>query len=405
MRSENSKTDGALSASKPSASSKRLQAFDAARGVAVLIMCLSHFVGMYYRQATQVGRAIVSASMIATPMFIIISAVVIGFLGAASSDDAFRRLQFKLTDRAVFLLTVAHVLITAAAWPFDHGGGPWGLRVTITDSVAIAILFALWLPRRRGLRVVVGGAALALSWLAVLEWHPSHMVAAGFKELVFGSTSFGIFAYPFAIAPWASSYVIFTALGDTMARRRGEAGGMIRLVYLVGLSFLAAAGVWGFVGKRLTIAHGGAAWQFAPLFSMWSKFPPGPEYFFFFGGFALVLIATIMWCTDRGWFRLAIYEAARVGRAALVLFIAQALVYYSGMTFFPLPATKLWPFFFLVSLAPLYCVAWIWDRHQLNVVLSVGLEGVLARLAESRREQRNGATGGVTNIGARSGLA
>ena len=152
-------------------------------------MCLSHFVGMYFVNPTHLQRFIISVCMVASPTFIILSGVMLGYLGA-SSEDSFQRLRLKLTDRAIFLLTVTHVLITVAMRPTDHAPlHGWG-RSSITDAVAGAILFALWLPRRPRLRVLLGLGGLALSWVVVLNWHPTDTLDIALKELVFGTPTF-----------------------------------------------------------------------------------------------------------------------------------------------------------------------------------------------------------------------
>jgi hypothetical protein len=361
-------------------SGRRVQAFDAARGIAVLFMCLSHLVGVYFRQPTQTQRLIMSVCMVASPTFIILSGVMLGFL-STSSDAAFRRLRFKLTDRAVFLLTITHVLITLAMWPTDHGG--WA-RSTITDAVAFAILAALWLPRRSHLRVALGVVGLAASWFVVLHWHPTDVLDVGFKELLFGASSSQLFTWSWPVLPWMSGYLISTVLGEMMGRRRHEPARMIRLAYTAALCSLAGAAGWAVLGKRLAAGHPVRAWNLAPIFSPWTKFPPSPEYFLFFGGFALLLIATVLLCANRNWLQRLSGEAARVGRCSLMLFVAQAFVYYAALTLLALPYSRFWPAIFVVTLLPLYLAAYVWDRHKLNVVLSVGLERVLTRLAESR---------------------
>jgi len=345
-------------------------------------MCLSHFVGMYFVNPTHLQRFIISVCMVASPTFIILSGVMLGYLGA-SSEDAFQRLRLKLTDRAIFLLTVTHALITIAMWPTDHAPlHGWG-RSSITDAVAGAILFALWLPRRPRLRVLLGLGGLALSWVVVLNWHPTDTLDIGLKELLFGAPTFQVFTFSWSVMPWASAYMICTVLGEMMGRRRNNPAAMIRLGYLGAACSLSAAAVWALIGRQLARSHG-ADWSLSPIFSPWAKFPPSPEYFLLFGGFALILIATVLWVANNHWLELLTREAARVGRCSLVLFVAQAFVYYAGMSLFRLPYTPAWPLIFVATLVPLYALAWFWDREKLNVLLSVGLESFLKKLQDER---------------------
>jgi hypothetical protein len=94
---------------------------DAARGFAMVLVFASHFADAYLGSAGahRTHEAVVRASFAASPMFMLVSGLLLGFL-FASHRDGFDRLRKKLVDRALFLLTAAHFAIVAA-----HAVLPW----------------------------------------------------------------------------------------------------------------------------------------------------------------------------------------------------------------------------------------------------------------------------------------
>src|SRR4051812_38573057 len=99
----------------------RLQFLDASRGVAMLLVFLSHFAQGYFGETStgRVPRVLWRVGLVASPTFVIISGTLLGFLYAQSRDD-FGPVQSKLIDRGLFLLTLGHVLILGALVPYGH---------------------------------------------------------------------------------------------------------------------------------------------------------------------------------------------------------------------------------------------------------------------------------------------
>jgi len=93
---------------------RRIDSLDVARGAAMLFVCLSHFSGNYLATSisgaasstlTRSAWAAETVSMIASPTFVAVSALVVGYLYRVhpAGMPALRR---KLIDRGLFLLLV-----------------------------------------------------------------------------------------------------------------------------------------------------------------------------------------------------------------------------------------------------------------------------------------------------------
>ena len=88
--------------------SGRIVAIDASRGAAMLFVFLAHFSFVYLMgPAPGQMELVAKASLIACPMFMIISGVTLGYLYRANANQ-FQRIQTKLIDRGLFLLTIGH---------------------------------------------------------------------------------------------------------------------------------------------------------------------------------------------------------------------------------------------------------------------------------------------------------
>src|SRR5437870_5328374 len=109
----------------PSSPAKpRIQNLDASRGVALVLVCLSHFVAVYFGTKHvgglfQLPAFPIAIGMIASPTFVAISGTILGLLFVVQRDT-FATLRLKLLDRAIFVLTVAHVLIACSRLPYER---------------------------------------------------------------------------------------------------------------------------------------------------------------------------------------------------------------------------------------------------------------------------------------------
>jgi hypothetical protein len=79
----------------------------------------------------------------------------------------------------------------------------------------------------------------------------------------------------------------------------------------------------------------------------------------------------------------------QIGRASLFTFIAQYAVYVAFLDRLDLPYTRLWPVLFVISIIVLASGAAVWDRHDGNRFLTVGIASIVRR--RTRRVRSAGA--------------
>jgi uncharacterized membrane protein len=93
--------------------SSRVASIDAARGSAMLFVCLAHFTNVYFflNGKEDIGIYLVLIGMVASPTFVTVSGLVAGFL-AVTRQSSFTRLRLKLIDRGFFLLLVGHLVLS-----------------------------------------------------------------------------------------------------------------------------------------------------------------------------------------------------------------------------------------------------------------------------------------------------
>src|SRR5215831_781836 len=207
------------SASPPSPQSDRQRFLDVSRGTAMLFVLLSHFSFTYFpTQSDLTPTTLRLIGMIASPTFMIINGVLVGFL-CQVRRDGFERLRMAFVDRGILLLTVGHVLILGShvLWYTTR-------FLSITDTVGICMIVGPWLastvnPRNR---LIMGLFLYALSWVATESWHPQSMLLKGIQETAFGSFNAVIYRYAFPVLPWfgldLASSVLGSRLGDLHLR-------------------------------------------------------------------------------------------------------------------------------------------------------------------------------------------
>ena len=366
----------------------RLDGIDAARGTAMLFVCLSHFGLEYFRATGQFGLMDLTTrvGMLASPTFVLVSGLMFGLLARARPDriDALRR---TLADRGLFMLLVGHLLIAVAFAPREGSYVAALRRGYMTDTIAVAILVgpALALRMSSRARVLTAVAALVLTWAGAITWTPTGLLERVIRHVLVGP-------YPepvpniFPLLAWVALYLFGTVLGESLvkarrvsrrAARRLTMGAAVAVVSVVVLkvALRVAAG-----GPLPLVGGWGIVYE---LTTPWRKLPPSPAYFAFYGGIGLLLTMGLMRLARLGLADWWIGSAALLGRASLAVFIAQFYVYYLVLHWQPLPATPLWPLLFLLTLLPIFAFAWLWDSYGGNRWLTVGLRGP-SRLGSAR---------------------
>lgn len=361
----------------PRSAGQRLEAIDAARGLAMIFVCLSHFGETYFGgvRGGSAGALLDALGRVATPSFMMISGALIGFR-RATDPASFGPLRQHLVDRALFLLTVAHVVIVAAYVP--HYGLRASLRGTVvTDAIGVAILVGVWLVPRtsahlRGLLALVTYLAASL---CALGWLPDPRSPAGLlKHVLVGFREGGessLFIYVFPLVQWSAVYLAGTVLGELLLAIPNRSTQARRLAALGVSLFSAAALCRVLVGRALGIAALRDPLSLAHFVAVpGAKLPPGPAYLALYGGSALLLLAIAL--TVEGlWPRLlAPFEI--VGRNSLFFYVGQYLVYYSIFPVLHLPVTNAWPLLLVATMGLLYGATTLWEAAGGKRWLSVG---------------------------------
>src|SRR4051812_29399227 len=134
-------------------SGKRVGSIDAARGAAMLFVFLSHFTAAYFWPdgPFEVASYLATASMVASPTFVVVSGMVIGFL-AVTDPPGFPTLRIKLLDRGLFVLIVGHFLLVLTTRSGFADLGHAYRTSFITDAIAVAIIVGPWLLTAFGSR-------------------------------------------------------------------------------------------------------------------------------------------------------------------------------------------------------------------------------------------------------------
>jgi uncharacterized membrane protein len=373
----------------PRRSSQRLLALDAARGFAMLGVCISHFGAAIGPQERPLALKLGLIGMIASPTFILLSGAVLGYLTAVRRDDP-GTLRTKLIDRGLFLLIVAHLLIDGAVMGRVHGAGNLTHALFMTDTIGFALIVGILVvpvtsPRRR---LMAAGLMYLAAWVIVLFWHPVTEAARVFKEIGVGTTDQYSQIHSFPLVEWFAVFLAASVLGEAIAEARAR-GSLIPIgrwllwtgpkwiagaVAVKGLYLLARPMVWSSYEAMPPI------WRdLYDLTTPFDKYPPGPTYFLAYGGLALILIGTIVVASERGWMPRVLEWAAVAGRASLFLFVMQFYLYYLLIPRLPMTSRWLLPSYFLASIVVLWLSARGWGRINGNRFFTVGLRAFAER--------------------------
>ena len=396
-------------ASGASEKPKRFGSIDAVRGTAMLFVCLAHFTGIYLWRtgSRELASYLGTVGMIASPTFIIVSGMMVGFF-ATTNPAGFRDLRIKLLDRGVFVLAVGHLLLAITITRSASGFAGAYRTSFITDAIAVSIIVAPWLMIAWSAtpRIAVAASVFLLNWLAVVQWHPAVAGLVTVKRYLVGipsgSSAGEILAFP--VVPWFAVYLAATVLGELVGKMyaSGDWKGAHQLLGRIGgVSFL-IAGVIDGATDVLRRVHVGANWNEMFFFAIYQKFPPGPVYLGFFGGAGIVLLAAILEIDHRGAFPRVMRELRQLGRASLFAFIAQYALYVAFLGRLRLSYTPLWPVLFVFSIIVLTRGAATWDRYNGNRFLTVGIASIM-----KRNRPRSGSAavrrGEASVLGSRSG--
>lgn len=355
-------------------SGNRIDAIDAARGTAMLGVFLSHFAYGYFYRGAMVSYLpwLFYVAMFASPMFMMISGLVLGFL-YETHKECFGRIRQKLIVRGLFLMGIGHILIVIAHIPAAGsivGALHWCF---ITDIIGMnlvigPLLIGLIRPRER---IAIGVLLYVFSIVVWFAWHPAVFALQVFKEIIFGEEyGKGVFTEFFPFLPWFSLYFVSSCIGERLGRYRlqNDETRLSTLVLKVALASLCSILCLKVCFFLLNLWHvlPDSVSSFRVLLSLFHKRPPFPGFFLFFGGVGLFLLFALLRFGEHD--RL-LREFSKVmimvGRTSLFVFIVQYYVYFGVFTELRLPYSGFWPVYFIVSIAFILLVSKMWYQKRI----------------------------------------
>lgn len=334
----------------------------------MVLVCVSHFAARYVAPAggDVPGLWLAFVAHVATPMFFIISGAMVGYL-FATRPDSFDRVRNTLAKRALFFLTVGHLLILGA-----HARSVADLTgdarmLFVTDTIALALLVSprlLRIPAR--LRLVGAAAVYVISCSAVYLWNPHGFALLIIKETLTGIDGPGFWSYSVPVLPWLAVHAAGTVLGARLAGA-SQAGGRMRIesqLALVGSGIAALGGTVRVVSMYFAShvgLHGSRAASVArQLASPWQRVPPSPVHLLLFGGMALLAIALVFVVQRLGVFATLLAWLSMLGKTSAFVFILQFYVFYVIVPAWVPKSLALSPFVFVVSMLAIGGAARIW---------------------------------------------
>jgi uncharacterized membrane protein len=383
------------------AKSDRVQALDAARGIAMLLVCVAHFNTAYFERLP--GRefeaeVLRDITLIASPTFITISGLLLGFLARTRPWGA-AALRIKLMDRGLFMLTIGHVLIALAHAPLAGGIGPAFEWSFITDVIAVGVMIGPVLVDRvpPGRRLALAGGLYAFTWVVVATWRPESAGMQRAKEYLVGPSHF-IDGIPrlvfdgFPLIPWLAVYVAATVLGENLGRRAAAGRGAEIIPRLARVAFGCVLTALLVKGVPLALKHAGLAPTSVLVWTLgWplQKQPPAPAYLGVYAGLGLMLLCGLLAIDARPSLRRVLAVPALLGRTSLIMFLAQFLLYFSIFVWWSPPYTPLWPLLLLASLVVMVGVGVLWARFGRNDVFGVGYRWLVAAAPSTAASSRS----------------
>jgi hypothetical protein len=344
----------------------------------MLLVLVTHFADTYFVDGPSVwARVLLELGRIASPTFMLISGIVIGFMYRARPAH-FNEFRVKLVDRGLFLLAVAHPLMTLALWPTLHTTR----GVMITDAVALSMIVAPWMTTWISARARILTSVLLYtgSWIMISTWAPQSTLGLIVQETLFGTLTPKIYLFAFPLVPWFSLALAGSAFGEYIAARTARGSDQLARMLATAMVLCVAASVvlkggylialhWGLLGDpsapAAVVVHALTARV---------KAPPSPVYLLFFGGLACGVLALLLAAERSGRFTRLLGYIEVFGQTSLVMFVTQSFVYYTFLHALRprLPGGALWPLYLIVSMLPVIAVALMWHKKGCGRFITIG---------------------------------
>jgi hypothetical protein len=327
------------------------------------------------------GSSMVTFGLFATPTFLLLSGSLCGFMSLMGHEGN-DRYRWRLLDRGLFLLIVGHVILSLIHGLWEPMEAAFANSFYTTDAVGVGLVFAAFVPRNTAVRhlLLFGSVLLVCSWSFAFLPEPAAHSWRFLMRWCFGlaNATDQEEGYMVPVVPYLGIFAIGMAFGKryhTWRMANESADRLAQRFIRLGAACVAAALAFK-IAELVAKPHLSASMRQTLYFltEPRQKLPPGPAYVLAFGGIGLVLAGLVHRAEKFRAGRIAQSFLATMGRASLVLFILNFLVYR-----FPARALNLNQFgmsmlvLFPASVLCLWCIAWAWDRSGFNRFLTLGL--------------------------------
>ena len=358
----------------------RLSGIDAARGIAMVLVCLSH-IRSHFEDIPAVYALLTNVTRIATPTFLLLS----GFIAAHVLSGARGGARIAVIDRGLFVLMTGHLLLNLDQLAQIHWADWLFARVTVTDAIGISLVIGALCVRLPGRVLLLCGVTLALvSWPIAITASTESETLRYLLIALFDIRNDHSGLVDAAVAPYLGLFLIGMALSKRwqhlIAARNYDA--LARKLFVTGAITVVAvcvtAVLWMMLKHGLIALIGS---QHTALLQQaltpTRKLPPSPAYLAFYSGAALLLAAACLARRPRAIMEPIVTWAATLGRTSLMCFVAQdwLLLTIPGMLDLDRIRSRVfWVSYFVVAIVLLYQLARQWDARGANRFLTVGLK-------------------------------
>ena len=358
----------------------------------MVLVCISHFASKYIAPAggDAPGSWLQFVGHVASPMFFIISGAMVGYLHAAR-PDAFDRIRGTLARRALFFLTVGHLLILGAHVRSFVGIGGSVRMLFVTDTIALALLVSPRLLRfsaRR--RLILAAVVYAASCALVYLWDPHGLTSRIIKDTLIGPQGPGFWSYNVPVLPWIAVHAAGTVVGANLAESLSASGRTRIEMQLASAGCgIAAMGAMVrllclFLVTHVMTSGGRAAIVTRELASPWQRVPPSPVHMLLFSGTALLGISAIFTVERLGVFTKLLAWLSVLGKTSAFVFILQFYVFYVVVPAWIPIHLALSPIVFLVAMLTIGEAARLWLHRRSTFTRPSWFVGATAVMSTSK---------------------
>jgi hypothetical protein len=360
---------------------QRMNFIDSARGVAMLFVFIGHFGWIYsLKLGIKTGRPMISEhfGLLASPAFIIISGLVVGFLSIARKN--FTETRIKIIDRGIFLLSTGHLIMIlshVALFPAVDELWRYGL---ITDTIGLClIIVSIAVSRMTYRKIFITGISLfIMNWFVMMFWQPDNNYLVALKEIFCGVYKTKVIRFSFPFLPWLGLFMVGSSVGIRIANYKKLGRPNEISVFLLKSAFISL-----FCALAIKIIYKAICYlcEFANnemLYSLiadpYQRFPPSPVYFLFNAAQTYLIMYLIFHIEEKKLAKKLLDTTAMIGKTSLFVFVLQYYIYYIAFYITPniLPLKFFWPLYFFTSVILIIVLAKWWIARGYNRLLTVG---------------------------------